>query len=113
MLVNRTILSLGLVAMAATLLAVPAKAERRSAATTISIKGMHCQGCAKKVVAILQKIPGVAEAQVDAKKGTALVKPGGSKLPSPKAQWEAVEKAGFKPLRLAGPYGVFTSKPRF
>ena len=111
MFVYRTIWSLGLTAMAAMLLAVPAQAERRSALTTISIKGMHCQFCAKKVVVYLQKIPGVVEAQVDAKKGTALVKCG-SKLPSPKAQWEAVEKAGFKPLRLAGPYGVFTKKPR-
>ena len=111
MIVFRTLLSLGLMAMAPLMSPFPAKVKRRLAATTISIEGMHCQDCAKKVVVNLQRIPGVAEAHVDAKKGTASVQPGGAKLPSPKAQWEAVEYAGFTPLQLAGPYGVFTTKP--
>ena len=104
------------VAIAALAIAVvnnPLWAETRPAITTIAIKGMHCQGCASKVAARLKEVPGVANANVDAMQGMAIVHPGGRKPPSPRAQWEAVELAGFKPVQLAGPYGTFTSKPQF
>ena len=87
---------------------------KRNVTTTITVKGMHCQACAKKITTLLNKVPGVAASQADAKKEVAVIIPKqGNKLPSPRAQWEAVEKAGYKPIRLAGPFGTYTKKPKF
>lgn len=80
--------------------------------TTIVVKGMHCQSCANKIIAALQKVPGVAAANADAKRGLAAAAPvAPQQLPSPRAQWEAIEKAGFTPIALYGPFGVFKQKP--
>jgi copper chaperone CopZ len=114
MMTKKLTLGLGLVAIALASISATTDAAERDVRTTIDVKGMTCQGCANKLVKQLNQIPGVATAQADAKKGVALAVPQqGAKLPSPRAQWEAVEKVGFKPVRLAGPYGVFTSKPKF
>lgn len=95
-------------------MATAADKTKSTTTTTISVKGMHCQACAKKLTDELKRIPGVAQSIADAEKGVAYALPAkGKKLPSPRAQWEAVVKVGFKPLRLAGPFGVFTSKPKF
>ena len=81
--------------------------------TTIVVKGLHCESCAKKLMARLNTVRGVASSQADAKKGLALVVPKNPRqLPSPRAQWEAVEKAGYTPVKLQGPLGTFTSKPK-
>lgn len=82
------------------------------AVTTINVKGMHCAGCASKVAGNLKGVPGVAGAQVDAEKEVAIVMPKSAANPSPRALWEAVEKAGYKPTKLVGPAGAFTSKPK-
>lgn len=92
---------------------VSLRAEPQPAVTTINIEGMHCPSCAKRIAASLKEVPGVANAQADAQRGLAVVHSNGPNVPSPRAQWEAVEKAGFKPVRLACPLGTFTSKPRF
>jgi copper chaperone CopZ len=82
------------------------------AATTISIKGMQCAGCAGHVAESLQAIPGVAKAHADATKATAVVTAKSKMSPSPRALWEAVEKAGYTPVKLVSPAGTFTSKPQ-
>lgn len=79
---------------------------------TITVQGMHCAGCASKVTRKLQAVPGVDKAQVDAAKGTAVVTLKSDAAPSPRALWEAVEKAGYKPTRLVGPTGTFSVKPK-
>jgi copper chaperone CopZ len=79
--------------------------------TSISIKGMHCAGCANKVATKLRAVPNVKSASVDAEKGSALVVTTEGKELSPKAIWEAVEGAGYKPTELKGPEGSFKSKP--
>jgi copper chaperone CopZ len=79
--------------------------------TTIEIKGMHCAVCAGKVSKSLQQVAGVAQAQADATKANAVITPATDAKPSPRLLWEAVEKAGYVPLKLTGPSGVFTSKP--
>lgn len=79
--------------------------------TSITIKGMHCAGCAKKVTKKLKTVSNVKFATVDSEKGTATVVPDDSKEVSPKALWEAVENTGYKPTGLKGPGGTFTSKP--
>ena len=79
--------------------------------TTIEIKGMHCAVCAAKVTKSLQQVAGVAQAQADAAKAKAVITPTSDNQPSPRLLWEAVEKAGYVPLKLAGPSGTFTAKP--
>jgi copper chaperone CopZ len=79
--------------------------------TTIEIKGMHCAVCAGKVSKSLQQVAGVAQAHADATKANAVITPATDAKLSPRLLWEAVEKAGYVPLKLTGPSGVFTSKP--
>ena len=46
------------------------------------------------------------------KSKTAIVVPKGDATLSPLQLWEAVEKAGKVPVKLEGPSGTFTSKPK-
>ena len=80
--------------------------------TAIHVNDMHCSKCAKKIAGKLYAVSGVVEVRASVKDNTAYVIPQQNKLLSPKSLWEAVEAAGFKPLKLAGPSGVFTSKPK-
>ena len=80
--------------------------------TVLTIDGMHCAGCAKKVSRKLEAIKPVASAKVDAATGKAIVAPTKGKKVSPKLLWEAVEAAGYKPTKLQGPSGTFTKKPK-
>ena len=79
--------------------------------TTITVNDMHCATCAKKIAAKLYVVAGVLEVRADVKKDTAYVVPQKQKSPSPRAMWEAVESAGFKPLKMHGPAGYFVKKP--
>jgi copper chaperone CopZ len=108
---NRRVALLGLVAVAALWATTPTHAADPPV-TTISVKGMHCQGCASKVASNLQAVKGVSTADVDASKAVAVVIAKESAVPSPKALWEAVEKAGYTPTKLVGPAGTFTKKPK-
>ena len=80
--------------------------------TTITIADMHCMGCAKKVAAQVNQVPGVATVQADVKTKRITVTPKGQSILSPRALWEAVENAGKQPDRLEGPSGTFTAKPQ-
>ena len=80
--------------------------------TTITIPDMHCQGCAKKVAAQLYQVRGVAAVQANVQAKTITVNPQGQAILSPRALWEAVEKADKQPTRLEGPNGTFTAKPQ-
>ena len=80
--------------------------------TSIRVTDMHCSTCAKKIAAKLYGVSGVVEVRASVKSNTAFVKPQQKKTPSPRALWEAVEAAGFKPVELSGPTGKFTSKPQ-
>ncbi len=82
------------------------------ASTTITINGMHCPSCAKKIAAKLTAVPGVASVSADVKAAQIQIAATGNKAPSPKALWEAVEAAGYKAVKLEGPGGVFTEKPK-
>ena len=80
--------------------------------TSISIEGLHCAACAKKVEGKLKTIKEVATVKIDVKVGIATVTPKVDKSLSPRALWEAVEKAGYTPTELVGPSGTFTEKPK-
>ncbi len=81
------------------------------APTTITVPGMHCGGCAKKIAAKLTAVVGVAKAEADVEAKTIKITPKANVVVSPKALWEAVEKAEQTPTKLEGPSGVFTKKP--
>ena len=59
----------------------------------------------------LSAVPGVRSVKTDIETKTARLTPQKPKGPSPRALWEAVEKAGVKPIKLTGPDGEFTQKP--
>jgi Cu+-exporting ATPase len=80
--------------------------------TRITLASMHCEGCAKKVATRVQEVPGVAAVQTDVKAKRVTVVARGQTALSPRALWEAVEKAGEKPIKLEGPNGTFTKKPQ-
>lgn len=79
--------------------------------TVISVPGMHCEGCAKSVVAKLVEVRGVAKATSNMESKTIKLVPKSGVVLSPKSLWEAVEKAKKTPTKLEGPSGSFTSKP--
>lgn len=78
----------------------------------INVPDIHCAGCAKKVTTHLTAVAGVEKAEVnlDAKTFKIVAKP--KATISPKALWEAVEKAGYTPEKLECPSGTFTAKPQ-
>ena len=78
--------------------------------TTITVPGIGCKCCAKKVSACLAAVPGVGDVQTTA--AAAVVKPKAGVTLSPRALWEAVEQADKEPTKLEGPAGTFTSKPQ-
>ena len=79
--------------------------------TVVSINGMHCSACAKKFTNKLKIVSNVKTANVDVEKGTAVIGALDGQQLSPKAVWEAIETAGYKPTELKGPGGTFKSKP--
>ncbi|OYV96148.1 MAG: hypothetical protein B7Z73_01215 [Planctomycetia bacterium 21-64-5] len=73
---------------------------------------MHCAGCAKKIAGKLTAVRGVEQVRADVPKSFFVVTPVEDQSPSPKALWEAVEKAGYSAVKLEGPSGTFTKKPK-
>jgi copper chaperone CopZ len=89
--------------------AQPAKSD--AAATKISVDGMSCAGCAKTVGKAVAGVEGVETAVADVKTKTLTVTAKKGASPSPKAMWEAIEKAGYTPTRIEGAAGTFDKKP--
>ncbi len=100
-----------LLAVCASLALSVQAANKKATYTTIVVNDMHCPACAQKIAARLYAVPGVLEVRADVPADTVYVIPQRSRQPSPRAMWVAVEQAGFKPLKLIGPAGQFTSKP--
>ncbi len=91
---------------------VAADREIQSAQTRIYVKDMHCSACAKKIARKLYTVQGVRHVKAVVKSNAAIVTPEQKKVLSPLALWEAVEAAGFVPVRLHGPNGSFSAKPK-
>jgi Cu+-exporting ATPase len=108
------IISITTLAFAAVAIALSAAhaASPKSTETTITIDSEMCGNCVKRLKAALAEIEGVAsvEGNVAAKTMTIKAKP--RKSLSPKTLWEVIEKAGKKPVKLVGPSGTYTSKPK-
>ena len=73
---------------------------------------MHCEACAAKIRRGLFSVAGVVNVKTDVKTHVAVVVPQQNRQPSPRAMWEAVEKAGFQVVQLEGPSGTFNEKPQ-
>ena len=87
----------------------PARAD--AATSKITVDGMSCAGCAKTVGKAVSAVEGVESAVADVKAKTLTVTAKKGAAPSPKAMWEAVEKAGYTPTRIEGAAGTFDKKP--
>jgi copper chaperone CopZ len=87
----------------------PVKAD--AATSKIVVDGMTCAGCAKSAGKAVTAVEGVESALADVKTKTLTVVAKKGVTPSPKAMWEAVEKAGFTPTRIEGAVGTFQKKP--
>lgn len=91
---------------------VPAQPAKADAATSkIAVDGMTCAACAKAVGKAVTAVEGVESAAADVKTKTLVVTAKRGATPSPKAMWEAVEKAGYTPTRIEGAAGTFEKKP--
>ena len=86
--------------------------EQTPAPTYVVVPGLHCGGCAKKVTPHLAKVPGIGKIGFDLKTKTFRLVPRPGAVLSPRAVWEAIEKAKQKPTKLKGPSGTFDAKPR-
>src|SRR3954452_3945228 len=75
-------------------------AQAPTKTTVIFIEDLDCPSCAKNVEKAVATVTGVASVKTDVEKETATITPEADKTISPRALWEAVEKAGFKPLKL-------------
>ncbi len=100
------------VAAIATLAQQAASSAAEVEQTIIHVKDMHCTDCAKKIASKLYAVPGVVGVRAIVKDGVAYITPQAAKQPSPRALWEAVESAEFQPIRIAGPGGTHTTKPK-
>jgi copper chaperone CopZ len=80
--------------------------------TVIAVEKMHCEGCAQRIGAKLQQVPGVKALQVDVEKKLFWVHPTEGIQVSPRALWEAVEQGKDRPLWVHGPSGKLTQKPK-
>jgi copper chaperone len=61
--------------------------------TIITIDGMHCQACVRRVSAAIQKVPGIVSAKVEVGSAAVEFDP---QTTSPPAIAEAVKSAGFE-----------------
>ena len=84
----------------------------QATSTTITVPSMHCMGCAKKMAGELYKVQGAGQVLANVDATTVTIRTKDKEVPSPRALWEAVERAGYQPTRLDGPSGVFTIKPK-
>ncbi len=68
----------------------------------LSIEGMNCDGCAKKITAALQAVPGVQSATVNLAEKSAAVSLA-SPPPAPRDLMSAIKSAGFAPTGFSRP----------
>ena len=83
-----------------------------SAKTTLILRVLDCEGCAKRVRESVEAVSGVKEVKTDLTAKSATITSKRNEIPSPKLLWEAVEGAGKTPVKLIGPSGTFTTKPK-
>jgi len=99
------------VAFGAVLYALPASEALAAAdATTVVTVKSLCPNCGKKIVGRLKMVPSVSAVEMDVARKTFTIHAGANI--SPKTVWETVEAGGELPVKLEGPGGTFTAKPK-
>ena len=79
---------------------VAGKRDACAVAMTLSLKGLHCEGCETTVRENLQAVKGVEEVSVSAKKQQAVAWVCSHKNVKPDALKAAVKKAGYNVLKV-------------
>ena len=80
--------------------------------SVITVPTMDCAGCAKKVAALVQGVPGVGQVTPNVESRVLVVVAQPNVGVSPRGLWDAVVKAGYVPAKLESPSGVFTARPQ-
>lgn len=86
------------------------KAAEPTTATVITV-GEMCGGCVKNIQSRFDGVKGIASVRCDVESKSVTLRPEKGYRLSPRGLWIAMEKIGKTPVKLAGPGGVFTSKP--
>ncbi|MEL6106376.1 MAG: cation transporter [Planctomycetota bacterium] len=86
-------------------------AEKKEATTTVTV-GEMCMGCVKQITARFDQEKSVSKVTCDIKKKTVTLVPAKDVRLSAREIWEIMEGIRKKPLKLVGPEGTFTSKPK-
>lgn len=79
--------------------------------TSLYVKNMHCEGCAKRLRTRLYKLPNVLKVTTDVKQGIAIITPSTGKDVSTKTVWDAAENEKFNVIKIADRSGTHTKKP--
>lgn len=79
--------------------------------TTVHVKKL-CPSCGKKIVQKLTETPGVLEASMNVDERIIVIRCKPGVTVSARGVWETVERGGEQPTKLAGPSGIFTTKPK-
>ncbi|QDV12620.1 hypothetical protein CA51_25060 [Rosistilla oblonga] len=87
-------------------------AETKSRVTTTITVGEMCGGCVKQIIARFDKVKEVAKIHCDIQTKSVVLYPAKNIRLSPAKLWETMESIGKHPLKLVGPDGTFTSKPK-
>jgi copper chaperone CopZ len=72
-----------------------AAADKSAASVTLTVSGMHCEGCASGITAMLKRTEGVVKADVSYEERRAIVDYDAAKT-SPEKIVEVIEKLGYK-----------------
>ena len=75
----------------------------------VYVDDLHCAGCARKVARKIFGVKGVVRVETNVKANRAVITPQAKAKLSGPAIWSAVQKAGFRPVKLIGPEGVYTA----
>lgn len=78
----------------------------------IKVKGMSSAAEATAAADELMKVKGVGKVTSNVKTGTLTIEPDPYKAPSPKAMWEATERAKLKVIQLTMDHDKYDSKPK-
>jgi copper chaperone CopZ len=80
--------------------------------STVITVGEMCGGCVKQINAKLKTIPEIAKVECDLNTKSVTITPKPEVTLSPKMLWETFDSIGKTPVKLTGPDGTFTSKPK-
>lgn len=79
---------------------------------TIITVGEMCGGCVKQIKKRFDNVKGIASVQCDVESKTVTMLPAKGYRLNPRNIWAGMEEIGKTPVKLVGPSGTYTSKPK-